>query len=252
MNITEKIKKGKLIAVAICEAFILATLVVVIVNRDYSNIAVCLISFVVALMPLLIERIFSCEINSLLYFMTNIYTLGPLLGDCYKLYYQTVWWDKMLHTFAGVLFALFGMYIFEIMSEKQKNIKGGAMFAFCFSVTLAVLWEFFEFGCDSLLGTDMQRDTVIKTINSYLLGDGIGVVATIDGIESVVVDSVVLPTNGYIDIGLIDSMTDMLLETLGALCVAVFHLVDKGKHPLFVRTEKNDEEKELENENERS
>jgi len=80
----------------------------------------------------------------------------------------------------------------------------------------------------------MQRDTVITTIRSYNLGDDIGVMGTIDGIENVTVNGCELPVKGYLDIGLIDTMKDMLWEAFGALIVGVMYFLDKGEHQIFI------------------
>lgn len=105
-----------------------------------------------------------------------------------------------------------------------------------FSIAIAAIWEFYEFGMDRWLGTDMQRDTLVTAIHSYNLGPATGVVGTIDPIESVIVNGV--PMEGYLDLGLIDTMGDMLVETLGAGIWAVLALVDRGRHPALIRLER--------------
>ncbi len=40
-----------------------------------------------------------------------------------------------------------------------------------------------------------------------------------------------MPWNGYLDIGQIDTMLDMLLETMGGLAAVIFYLSVWGKHP---------------------
>ena len=99
----------------------------------------------------------------------------------------------------------------------------------CFSIAIAVLWEFCEFGADTFLGMDMQDDTVVYSLTSYLLGNTLGVTGSIENIQSVVVNGIALP--GYIDIGLIDSMLDMLLETLGAMVTCLMLWIHRGKRP---------------------
>lgn len=79
----------------------------------------------------------------------------------------------------------------------------------------------------------MQRDTLVSAIHSYDLGSATGVIGSIDSIESVVVNGV--PLEGYIDIGLIDTMGDMMIETFGAVVYAVVFALDKGRHPAFTR-----------------
>ena len=98
-------------------------------------------------------------------------------------------------------------------------------------MAIAVLWEFCEFGADTFLGMDVQDDTVVYSLTSYLLGNTLGVTGSIENIQSVVVNGVALP--GYIDIGLIDSMLDMLLETLGAIVTCLIIWFDKGRHPMM-------------------
>ena len=80
---------------------------------------------------------------------------------------------------------------------------------------------------------DMQDDTVIHGLTSYLLGDSLGVTGSIPNIQSVSVNGLLLPVDGYIDIGLIDTMLDMLLETVGAIAACVIILLDKGRHPMI-------------------
>ena len=110
------------------------------------------------------------------------------------------------------------------------------IFALCFSMALAVVWEFIEFGADQFLGMDMQDDMVITSLCSHLLDEGLGRTGRIDDIHTVIVNGAQLPVNGYIDIGLHDTMLDMLLESLGALITCVLVFLDKGKHPL-IRTQ---------------
>ena len=144
----------------------------------------------------------------------------------------------MLHVIGGVMFAFFGVFLFEkfVGKDKKKTVIT-AIFALCFSMAISVLWEFCEFGADTFLGMDMQDDTVITHINSYLLDEGVGVAGSIENIEEVVVNGQVLSVNGYIDIGLTDTMLDMLLETMGAVVVVVIYIACKGKLSVFKKKE---------------
>lgn len=243
-NITleNRVRNMALIA---CEVFTLITLILLLCRQDdrqdYKMLLLCIATFALLLIPTAVERGFSCRIRMNVYLFGLAYALGPMLGDCYKLYYSTTWWDKLLHISGGVMFALFGLYLFGFLSGKNKRLLACALFAVCFSVTLSVLWEFIEFGCDQLFGTDMQRDTVISSIHSYSLSTELGTVESIENIEMVTVNGDRLPVNGYLDIGLIDSMTDMLFESLGAFLVSILYLLDKGRHPAFVMRRKGAE-----------
>ena len=217
----------------LCEVFAVCTLFMMLKTGDPMKLCMCIGTMLLLCAPAIVERLFRCRISLPVYLFILLYAIGPMLGYCHNLYYLTTWWDKLLHTCGGVAFALFGTYLYTHFSGSRSYVMCG-IFAFCFSVTLSVLWEFFEFAADTFLGTDMQNDTVITALNSYFLGSGLGEVGSISSIEQVTVNGQVLPVAGYLDIGLIDSMLDMLLESAGALVVAVIHIADKGKHPVII------------------
>ena len=114
-------------------------------------------------------------------------------------------------------------------------------------MTIGVLWEFFEFFADYFLKLDMQKDTVIHSINSVLLNpDGVNVPYHIKDITSTVVNGVDLGINGYLDIGLIDTIKDLLVNFIGAVVFSVigyFYTKKKGKGyiaPNFIPRPKDD------------
>ena len=129
------------------------------------------------------------------------------------------------------MFAILGAYFFDLLVKEKVHPAARTIFALCYSIAIAVLWEFCEFGADRFLGMDMQDDMLVTHLTSYLLGEGVGVTGSIENIQSVVVNGITLP--GYIDIGLTDSMLDMMLESLGALVTCLLILLDNGKHPLI-------------------
>ena len=188
-------------------------------------------TLLLAALPMLLEKLLHCRISLPVYIFALAYAIGPMLGHCWKLYYTVPVWDKLLHISGGVMFAILGAYFFDLLIKDKTYPAARTIFALCFSMAIAVLWEFCEFGADTFLGMDMQDDTVIHSLTSYLLGESLGVTGSIENIQSVMVNGIVLP--GYIDIGLIDSMLDMLLETLGAIVTCLALWLDKGKHPLI-------------------
>lgn len=229
----KKEKWIKLGATALCEGFTVYTILSLFAGNEPDRLALAFGTILLVLLPMLAERLFSCRICLPLYLFTLVYAIGPMLGHCWKLYYTLPWWDKLLHTSAGMIFAILGAYLFDLLAqEKQKPIVR-ILFAFCFSVTVSVLWEFAEFGADTFLGMDMQNDRVVNGFTSYLLGQTLGTTGSIHNIHSVVVNGIILP--GYIDIGLHDSMLDMLLESLGALITCLLLFLDKNRHPLIRR-----------------
>ncbi len=120
-----------------------------------------------------------------------------------------------------------------------------AVVAFCFSMTIGVLWEFFEFFIDMNLGMDMQKDTVVHSINSVMLNpDGVNVPYRIKNITEVYVNNQELGLGGYLDIGLIDTMKDLFVNFIGAVVfstIGYFYIKNKDKDefaPKFIPTPK--------------
>src|SRR5699024_6974332 len=108
-----------------------------------------------------------------------------------------------------------------------------AIVAFCFSMTIGVVWEFFEFGMDSLFNLDMQKDTVIHTIRSVTLDpSGHNIPYVIKGIGETAVNGQELGIGGYLDIGLIDTMQDLIVNFAGAFVFSIigfFYVKNRGK-----------------------
>ena len=229
MQKTEKwIKLG---GTVVCEIFTVITIITLITGSEPDRMALAFGTLLLVLLPLLLEKLFHCRICLPVYIFALVYAVGPMLGHCWKLYYTVPVWDKLLHICGGVMFAILGAYFFNLLVKEKVHPAARTIFALCFSIAIAVLWEFCEFGADRFLGMDMQDDMLVTHLISYLLGEGVGVTGSIENIQSVVVNGITLP--GYIDIGLTDSMLDMMLESLGALVTCLLILLDNGKHPLI-------------------
>ncbi|MBE6649129.1 MAG: hypothetical protein E7614_06375 [Ruminococcaceae bacterium] len=237
MDKEKTLRCGALVAF---EIFAVVTIITLIANKQYDRLPLAIATPLILLVPKFAEQIFKCKIVLPVYLISLFYAIGPMLGHCHNFYYTIPWWDKMLHILGGVMFAFFGLFLFEkYVGNNKKKVVMTAIFALCFSMAISVLWEFCEYGADTFFGMDMQDDVVIHRINSYLLDDEVGIAGSIDEIEEVLVNGKTLPVAGYIDIGLNDTMMDMLLETLGAVVVAVVYIIGKGKFNVF----KNKEQK---------
>ena len=226
-------KTLRIAVVAVGELLALGTALSLLTSGDYERLLLSFGTMVLVLLPALVERLFGSKINIAVYVFTVLYATGPMMGHCWKFYYTIPCWDRLLHLCGGVVFAILGYYVFERLSHGKASHLSAVVFALCFSMAVSVLWEFVEYGADSFLGMDMQDDTVVYGITSYLLGEVRGMTGAIDNIQSVVIDGAALPMEGYIDVGLHDTMRDMLLETAGAAITCILLWLDRGKHPLM-------------------
>ena len=103
-----------------------------------------------------------------------------------------------------------------------------ALVSFCFSMTVGVVWEFAEFGADRLVRFDAQKDWLVDNISSVALNpDGENEPVKVDGIAYTILydadgNELAVIEGGYLDIGIIDTMKDLLVNMAGALVFSVF------------------------------
>lgn len=219
-----------------------ATLVSSILRGEYESAFICLLVLVLFLLPFFIQQNFGIELPSALEIIILLFIFAAeILGEleCYFITYPH--WDTMLHTTTGFLCAATGFAMIDILNRNSR-IKFAlspvyvALVAFCFSMTVGVLWEFFEFGMDRLFSMDMQKDTVIGSVTSVMLDPtNSNTPVTIDGITSVAVNGQELDFGGYLDIGLYDTMADLFVNFIGAAIfstIGYFYIKHRGKGKL--------------------
>ena len=218
---------------------VLASLVLSILRRDYESAFVCVLVLFLFILPFFIQKNFGIRLPSALEIIILLFIFAAeILGELQSYFIQYPYWDTMLHTTNGFLCAAVGFSLIDILNRNAK-IKFTlspvyvALAAFCFSMTIGVLWEFFEFGMDRLFHMDMQKDTIVHTISSVMLDPtNSNIPITIDGITSVAVNGRDLGFTGYLDIGLYDTMEDLFVNFIGATVFSVigyFYLKHRGE-----------------------
>lgn len=138
-----------------------------------------------------------------------------VLGQIYHFYTRVPIFDIIIHTYSSFVIS----YIALIIIKKHKLPKIiTILFIFSFAMMCESIWEIFEFSTDRLLKTDMQKDTIINEITSYYLSEDKDTPTTMV-VDNVVVNNISFTDkyNGYLDIGLYDTISDMSCALLGAL-----------------------------------
>lgn len=234
------LSKAKLIVTALCCLFSLLSIFIVHMNNGETfDYFYCLATIPFVCLPTLLSIIFKWKLNLGFYIVFSLYALGPILGAVYALYYVTWWWDDLLHALAGVLFAICGAYIAIVLNKNGKtHYLLSALFGLFFSMGIAVLWELFEYSADMLLGSDMQADTIVNYLATKV-GRNDGGLTVFDGIRDVVIDGKPLGLGGYLDIGLIDTISDMAVETAGGILYLIYAVIDRERHPLILSIRKH-------------
>ena len=165
---------------------------------------------------------------------------AEILGEINAFYVKIPIWDTMLHTTNGFLMAAIGFALIDLFNRSDKfSIKMSpyfvAFFAFCFSMTVGVLWEFFEFSMDWFFAADMQKDWILPAINSVKLNPtGANIPIHVD-VQSVVIHGETWNLGGYLDIGIVDTMKDLMVNFVGAVVfsiIGIFYLKHRGKGKL--------------------
>ena len=221
---------------------VLATLVSSVIRSEYESAFICLLVLVLFMLPFFIQQNFGIELPSTLEIIILLFIFAAeILGELECYFITFPYWDSMLHTPTGFLCAATGFALIDILNRNSR-IKFElspiyvALAAFCFSMTVGVLWEFFEFGMDRIFHMDMQKDTVVSSITSVMLDPtNKNIPVTIDGITSVTVNGQELGFGGYLDIGLYDTMADLFVNFIGAVVfstIGYFYIKHRGKGKL--------------------
>ena len=259
MTLREEIKQKKGVATLYVVLRILVILVMVaqFLNGNFENVFLCILTLILFLVPTFIERKIHIDLPDTLEVIILLFIFAAeILGEIQAYYITFPYWDTMLHTINGFLAAAVGFSMVLLLNDNEKLTFDLSPFflalvAFCFSMTIGVLWEFFEFGMDRVFHLDMQKDTVVQSITSVMLDPtNSNTPITIDGIHSVAVNGTDLGFDGYLDIGLYDTMEDLFVNFIGAVTFSVigyFYIKHRGKGKLaqaFIPTLSEDEDKE--------
>lgn len=215
-----------------------------IMRGDVEGAALCVLVLVLYLVPMIVKKQLDIVIPQALETIIFIFIYAAeIMGELQSFFVRFPHWDTMLHTTWGFLCAALGFSLADLLN-RSENVKVQlspfyvALMGFCFSMTIGVFWEFIEFGMDRLFLLDMQKDTVISVISSVSLDPTrSNIPVVIKNIGDVSVNGKSLGMGGYLDIGLYDTMEDLLVNFIGAL---VFSLIgyNEAKHNKNRITEK--------------
>ena len=218
---------------------VILMMILQIFNRNYENVFLCVLTLVLLLIPSLIQINLKIELPTALEITILVFVFAAeILGEIQSYYIKFPFWDTVLHTINGFLMAAIGFALVDILNRSKKfSIQLSPVFlaivAFCFSMTIGVIWEFFEYGMDQFFGLDMQKDTVIQGFSSVLLDPTkSNIPVPVQDITEVLINGRDLGLGGYLDIGLIDTMNDLFVNFVGAVLFSIigyFYVKSRGK-----------------------
>ena len=223
---------------------VIVTMVAQFFNRNYESVFLCLLTLVLFLLPTIFERVLMIDLPNTLEIIILLFIFSAeILGEISAFYTPFQGWDTMLHTLNGFLCAAIGFSLVDLFNRNERfSLSLSPVFmaivAFCFSMTIGVLWEFFECMMDQLFLLDMQKDAVIQNISSVMLDPtGGNNPVAIRGITDVIVvteagEQIALGLGGYLDVGILDTMKDLAVNFVGAVVfsfIGFFYVKSRGK-----------------------
>ena len=231
--------KSSFIVYVVLRMLVIVMMVLQIFNRNYENVFLCILTLILLVMPSFIQLNLRIELPTALEIIILLFIFAAeILGEIQAYYIKFPFWDTVLHTLNGFLMAAIGFALVDILNRSKKisfqlSPAFLAIVAFCFSMTIGVIWEFFECSMDMFFGLDMQKDTIVHSIHSVMLDPANGNTPVgIENITDVVVNGKSLGLGGYLDIGLLDTMKDLFVNFIGAIVFSIigfFYVKNRGK-----------------------
>lgn len=181
------------------------------VKSDYVLMyAQCFLGVFAMILPSIFEKRVKVIIPSNMMVLYVIFLYCAIfLGEVRSFYYHVEHWDTILHTFSGGMLGALGFSVVTLLNKTDKipmNLSPVfvALFAFCFAVTLGVVWEIYEFTFDGLLGLNMQK---------FMFENGTKLVGRA---------------------ALQDTMKDLIVDCLGAFVMAVLGYISLKYKTSFI------------------
>ena len=242
-NNTQTKEKVRITINLVLRILVIVSLIIQLFLREWGNAFLCVVTLLLFTLPKLIEDKYKIELPNVLESIVYIFIFASaILGEINNFYEKIPFWDTILHTLNGFICAGIGFSLVDLFNQNSKRINLSPLYvaivAFCFSMTVGVVWEFYEFTCDQVVKTDMQKDTIIKSISSVALNEKKeNKPVKIYDIESTTIktkDGKEITINGgYLDIGLDDTMKDLFVNLIGAFvfsCIGYAYVKNREKN----------------------
>ncbi len=237
--------RSSFLVYVVLRALVILVMILQIFNRNYENVFLCALTLLLLIVPSFLQVNLKIELPTGLEIILLFFVFAAeILGEIEAYYIRFPFWDTMLHTLNGFLMAAIGFSLVDILNRNERfkfelSPFFVAIVAFCFSMTIGVLWEFFECAMDLFFGQDMQKDTIVHAFSSVMLDpEGANHPIRVSGIYDVAVNGQSLGLGGYLDIGLLDTMKDLFVNFVGAVifsAVGYVYIRNRGKSSIAAR-----------------
>ena len=236
--------KSTLLVYFVLRLLVILTSVRAFFRGDFESLALCVLTLALFILPSIVERRLKVELPSTMEIIILCFIFAAeILGEIHSFYILVPHWDTVLHTLNGFNCAAIGFALVDLLNRSEQfSFKLSPLFlaivAFCFSMTVSVMWEFLEYSFDQLFTIDMQKDAVVDRFASVTLdATQQNNAVTVSDIKDVIVihgdgSQRALGVGGYLDIGIHDTMKDLFVNLIGAVVFSIigyFYVKQRGK-----------------------
>lgn len=236
----KKYTKKELTIYVVLRILVVTVLIRQFFTGNWNNAFLCVLTLFLFTFPTMIQKSLNVTLPNTLEVIILLFIFSAeILGEINNFYEIFKHWDTILHTLNGFLCAAIGFSLIDLLNRTERfHITLTPIFvalvAFCFSMTIGVLWEFFEFGMDKFFLTDMQKDELLSSVSTVMLDEThSNTPVVINNIKSTTIYSVdkngvtVLTDipGGYLDIGIYDTMKDLFVNFIGAVVFSILGLL---------------------------
>ena len=203
-------------------------------NHNWNNVALCILTLILFTVPGIISKQFHIKFPEIFEIIVYIFIYSAeILGEIQNFYGIFEHWDTILHTLNGFLCGVMGFSLVDILNHNEDHHIDmspafAALVAFSFSMSIGVLWEFGEYTVDNYLLKDMQKDKIVEKFQSVKINpDGVNIPVIVENITKTEIyadngNNIIEIEGGYLDIGLNDTMKDLIVNFIGAFIFSIF------------------------------
>lgn len=226
-------KRSSLLVYLVLRGLVILCMILQLLHGDIMNAMLCLLSLILLLIPMVIQSRFEITLPNTLEITIYLFIFSAeILGEINNFYHLIPYWDTILHTLNGFLATAVGFSLIDLLNKNSKKFNLSPIYlcivAFSFSMTIGVLWEFFEYAADKFILLDMQKNEIVTEISTVTLDEtNSNKTVIINDIDKTILydkfgKELAIINNGYLDIGINDTMKDLFVNFIGAVVFCIF------------------------------
>ena len=244
-RLNKKKKTINIIVYFTLRILVIISLIIQALGGNWNNVFLCILTLLLFTIPTFFDKKLNISLPTTLEVIVYLFIYSAaMLGEIQNFYNADLHWDTLLHTLNGFIAAAVGFSLIDILNHNDNfhiNMSPAfaSLVAFTFSMSIGIMWEFCEFAADRYLLKDMQKDSIVSRVSSIKLNkEGTNEPIIIENIDRTIIYSdketkVTIIENGYLELGLIDTMKDLFVNFIGALVfsfIGYLYVINRDKY----------------------